>query len=155
MGDRSLSSSDDDGGKDGDKEMPEEGSVEPAKVRGGLGTRLGSSVALARSCLSSNCCPFPRHLFSPKEPRPDSDSPSDSSRGGELLLSNLNRESKYWANSCTVWLGFPLDSCGGGVDMFALECLSAASRSQFSFSLSIGLGLTCGLRGALGVLPGL
>lgn len=54
-GERSLSSSDDESGKDGDREMPEEGSADPAKVRGGLGTRLGSSVALARSCLLSSC----------------------------------------------------------------------------------------------------
>lgn len=155
-GERSLSSSDDERGKEGDKEMPEEGSADPAKVRGGLGTRLGSSVALARSCLSSNCCPFPRHSPCPKEPRPDSDSPSDSSRGGELLPSNLNRESKYWANSSTAWLGFPLDSWGGGVEaVSALNRFSAVSRSQSSFSLSIGLEPICGLRGALGVLPGL
>lgn len=155
-GERSLSSSDDERGKEGDKEMPEEGSADPAKVRGGLGTRLGSSVALARSCLSSNCCPFPRHSPCPKEPRPDSDSPSDSSRGGELLPSNLNRESKYWANSSTAWLGFPLDSWGGGVEaVSALNRFSAVSRSQSSFSPSIGLEPICGLRGALGVLPGL
>lgn len=156
-GERSLSSSDDERGKEGDKEMPEEGSADPAKVRGGLGTRLGSSVALARSCLSS--CPSPRHSPCPKEPRPDSDSPSDSSRGGELLPSNLNRESKYWANSSTAWLGFPLDSWGGGVEaaglVSALNCFSAVSSSQSSFSLSIGLEPICGLRGALGVVPGL
>lgn len=152
-GERSLSSSDDERGKDGDKEMPEEGSADPAKVRGGLGTRLGSSVALARSCLSSNCCPSPRHSPCPKEPRPDSDSPSDSSRGGELLPSNLNRESKYWANSSTAWLGFPLDSWGGGVE--AGNCFSAVSSSQSSFSPSTGLKPACGLRGVLGVLPGL
>lgn len=61
LGERSLSSSDDERGKEGDKDMPEEGSADPAKVRGGLGTRLGSIVALARSCVSSNCCPSPRH----------------------------------------------------------------------------------------------
>lgn len=156
-GERSLSSSDDERGKDGDKEMPEDGSADPAKVRGGLGTRLGSSVALARSCLSSNGCPSPRHSPCPKEPRPDSDSPSDSSRGGELLPSSLNRESKYWANSSTAWLGFPLDSWGGGVEAAGLlsALFSAASSSQSSFSLSICLEPICGLRGALGVLPGL
>lgn len=158
-GERSLSSSDDERGKEGDKEMPEEGSADPAKVRGGLGTRLGSSVALARSCLSSNCCPSPKHSSCPKEPRPDSDSPSDSSRGGELLPSSLNRESKYWANSNTAWLGFPLDSWGGGVEaaglVSALNCFSAVSISHCSFFPSIGLEPICGLRGALGVLPGL
>lgn len=128
LGERSLSSSDDESGKEGDKDMPEEGSADPAKVRGGLGTRLGSSVALTRSCVSSNWCPSPRHSPCPKEPRPDSDSPSDRSRGGELLPSSLNRESKYWANSSTAWLGFPLDSWGGRVEvargLSAPNCIS-------------------------------
>lgn len=154
-GDRSLSSSEDESGKEGEREMPEEGSADPAKVRGGLGTRLGSSVALARSCLSSSCCPFPSSPCS-KEPRPDSDSPSDSSRGGELLPSSLNRESKYWANSSTAWLGFPLDSWGGGVRTFsASNCLSATPWSQSSLSLSVGWEPTRGLSGAFGVLLGL
>lgn len=142
-GERSLSSSDDDRGKEGDKEMPEEGSADPAKVRGGLGTRLGSSVALARNCLSSSRCPSPRHSPWLKEPRPDSDSPSDSSRGGEQLPSSLKRESRYWANSSTAWLGFPLDSWGGGVEaaglVSALNCSSTVSSSQSSFSVSEGL----------------
>lgn len=155
-GDRSLSSSDDESGKEGDREMPEEGSADPAKVRGGLGTRFGSSVALARSCLSSSCWPFPRLSPCSKEPRPDSDSPSDSSRGGELLPSSLNSESKYWANSSTAWLGFPLDSWGGGVRTFsACNCFSANPNSQSSFSLSFGREPTSGLSGALGVLLGL
>lgn len=51
-GEKSLSSPEDESGKDGEREMPEEGSAEPAKVRGGLGTKLGSRVALASSCLS-------------------------------------------------------------------------------------------------------
>lgn len=151
-GERSLSSSDDERGKEGDREMPEEGSADPAKVRGGLGTKLGSIVALARSCLSSNSCPSTRHSPCPKEPRPDSDSPSDSSRGGEQLPSSLKRESKYWANSSTAWLGFPLDSWGGGLEAAgldsALNCLSAVSQSSFSLESMFGL------RGALGVLPG-
>lgn len=155
-GDRSLSSSDDESGKEGDREMPEEGSADPAKVRGGLGTRLGSSVALARSCLSSSCCPLPRLSPCSKEPRPDSDSPSDSSRGGELLPSSLNNESKYWANSSTAWLGFPLDSWGGGVrTCSACNCFSANADSQSSFSLSFGREPTSGLSGAVGVLLGL
>lgn len=156
-GERSLSSSDDERGKEGDKEMPEEGSADPANVRGGLGTRFGSNVALARSCLSSNCVPSPKHSTCPREPRPDSDSPSDSSIVGELLPSSLNRESKYWANSSTAWLGFPLDSWGGGVEtsglVSALNCFSTVSISHFS--PSVGLEQICGLRGVLGVLPGL
>lgn len=155
-GDRSLSSSDDERGKEGDNEMPEEGSADPAKVRGGLGTRFGSRVALASSCLSSSCWPFPRTSPCPKEPRPDSDSSSDSSRGGELLPSNLKSESKYWANSSTAWLGFPLDNWDRGVEAVSvLNCLSAASCSQSSFMPSVALQPICGLRGALGVLPGL
>lgn len=155
-GDRSLSSSDDDRGKEGDNEMPEEGSADPAKVRGGLGTRFGSRVALASSCLSSSCWPFPRHSPCPKEPRPDSDSSSDSSRGGELLPSNLKSESKYWANSSTAWLGFPLDNWGRGVETVSVpNCFFATSSSQPSFMLSVARLAICGLRGALGVLPGL
>lgn len=51
-GEKSLSSPEDESGKDGESEIPEEASAEPANVRGGLGTKLGSRVALARSCLS-------------------------------------------------------------------------------------------------------
>ena len=43
-----MSSPEELSGKEGDSEMPEEGSAEPAKSRGGLGTRLGSNWARSR-----------------------------------------------------------------------------------------------------------
>ncbi len=139
-GEKSLSSPEDESGKDGEREMPEEGSAEPANVRGGLGTKLGSRVALANSCLSlsvfftcwSAWCPS-AWLY---DPRPDSDSASDSSRGGELLPSSLNKESRYWANSRTAWLGVPLDSGGTGGRVWDRTLSTSASSNSLSLGVS-------------------
>lgn len=43
VGVRSMSSPEELSGKEGESEMPEEGSADPAKSLGGLGTRLGSN----------------------------------------------------------------------------------------------------------------
>lgn len=48
VGVKSMSSPEELRGKEADTEMPEDGSAEPAKRRGGLGTRLGSNFARSR-----------------------------------------------------------------------------------------------------------